>query len=375
MELAYSSLNSGRIDAPTKAKMKPQVSVAMATYNGERFLKEQLESLARQTLLPLELVACDDGSTDATLDILRRFEVVAPFLVRVYQNENRLGHGRNFLRAASLCSGELIAFSDQDDVWLEEKLERCSAAILDTESNLVVHSGRVVDSNLRPVGFSTPSARRETCIDSYGRRGWRPLGSMLRMCPGFACVFRAGLLRQMPPSPPLSAPERGHEYWLFFAAEAIGRIVLIPDVLALYRQHERNTCGFRPGGLREYAPAARVGHAEYADQAETELLFAKLLSGAAERLPELRLRLQRAQRWHEERAESLAFRASLYAATPSLARTAGRLLSLLVGGTYRPTSQGGIGIRGLAKDLVVPFLARTAIREQANSKRAVIVSD
>ena len=89
----------------------------MATFNGDTYLSPQLQSLARQTLLPHELVVCDDGSTDRTLEIVRAFAADAPFPVRVHRNDEHLGFADNFLKAAVLCGGELIAFCDQDDVW------------------------------------------------------------------------------------------------------------------------------------------------------------------------------------------------------------------------------------------------------------------
>src|SRR5664280_13480 len=100
------------------------ISIAMATYNGERFIREQLDSLARQTYLPCELIVSDDGSTDRTLEIVEDFAKSAPFSVRAYRNEQNLGYADNFLKAASLCDGEWIAFCDQDDVWFDNKLAR-----------------------------------------------------------------------------------------------------------------------------------------------------------------------------------------------------------------------------------------------------------
>ena len=97
------------------------ISVAMATYNGGRFLREQLDSLNQQTVLPRELVVCDDRSTDNTVRILEEFASQAAFPVKVVVNENRLGFGDNFMKAASLCSGDLISFCDQDDIWYSNK--------------------------------------------------------------------------------------------------------------------------------------------------------------------------------------------------------------------------------------------------------------
>jgi glycosyltransferase involved in cell wall biosynthesis len=125
----------------------------MATYNGERFIRQQLDSLAAQTLLPHELVVCDDRSTDATLSIVQEFAGVAPFPVSIHQNSERLGYSDNFLRAAGLATGEWIAFCDQDDVWLPEKLAHVAAAAKSQATVvLVVHSATVVDPHLRPTG-------------------------------------------------------------------------------------------------------------------------------------------------------------------------------------------------------------------------------
>jgi glycosyltransferase involved in cell wall biosynthesis len=103
----------------------PSVSVALCTYNGARFLDEQLASLAAQTWRPLELVVCDDRSTDSTLAILAKFASTASFPVRIVQNGAWLGYKSNFKKAACLCQGELITFCDQDDIWLPTKLEVC----------------------------------------------------------------------------------------------------------------------------------------------------------------------------------------------------------------------------------------------------------
>ena len=101
-----------------------RISVALCTYNGERFLPQQLESIAQQTRLPDELIACDDRSTDGTVSILRGFAASAPYPVRIYENEHNLGSAANFERAIRLCGGNLIALSDQDDIWYPNRLER-----------------------------------------------------------------------------------------------------------------------------------------------------------------------------------------------------------------------------------------------------------
>jgi glycosyltransferase involved in cell wall biosynthesis len=128
-----------------------KLSVAMAC-NGERFLGQQLLSIARQIRLPDEMVVGDDVSNDGIIAILERFAMNAPFPVRIYRNIKPLGYGDNFLKAASLCDGDLISFSDQIDVWLANKLAN-SLSFFDDDVLLSVHSGAAVDEQLQPLGF------------------------------------------------------------------------------------------------------------------------------------------------------------------------------------------------------------------------------
>ena len=95
----------------------------MCTYNGEPFISKQLESIASQTVLPDEVVICDDGSTDDTIMLVERFSSHVGFEVRLYENPTNLGFIGNFSKAMSLCSGDTIFLADQDDVWLDRKIE------------------------------------------------------------------------------------------------------------------------------------------------------------------------------------------------------------------------------------------------------------
>src|SRR5580658_10032044 len=101
----------------------PAISVAMCTFNGAAFLPEQLRSIASQTLRPAEIVIFDDGSMDRTVEILEQFSHGARgFDVRVVVNPVRVGPAANFGQAIGACRGDVIALSDQDDVWLPDKL-------------------------------------------------------------------------------------------------------------------------------------------------------------------------------------------------------------------------------------------------------------
>src|SRR5262249_10160572 len=107
--------------------MRPKISIALCTYNGAKYLSSQLESYLAQTCLPDEVVVCDDCSQDETVTILNDFAIRAPFPVRILVNDQNLGSTKNFEKSISLCSGEIIFLSDQDDVWMPNKIERVSS--------------------------------------------------------------------------------------------------------------------------------------------------------------------------------------------------------------------------------------------------------
>lgn len=220
----------------------PRFSIAMATYNGERFLQEQLNSLARQTMLPYELVVCDDGSTDGTVSILEAFAAEAPFAVRIYQNERNLGYGDNFLRAASYCKGDWIAFCDQDDVWLEQKLATCANVLgRFPQIDLLSHSADQVDEHLAPLSHRVPHYR------AFRIRS--PLqGNALSVHPGFSCCVRKSLLEAMPVDarPESISRLRGrqsHDQFVYHVANTYGYTAELPESLVLYRRHGATATG------------------------------------------------------------------------------------------------------------------------------------
>lgn len=98
------------------------ISVALCTYNGERYIREQLESILNQTTPVDEIVVCDDGSTDSTVSILQLISELAQGRIHIYLNDCRLGYSENFKKAISLCKGELIFLADQDDIWHPDKV-------------------------------------------------------------------------------------------------------------------------------------------------------------------------------------------------------------------------------------------------------------
>lgn len=132
-----------------------KLSIAMTTYNGAKYLQEQLMSFAGQTRLPDELVVCDDASTDASAAILESFAATSPFQVKVVRNGENLGFTKNFEKALSLCSGDLIFLSDQDDVWESKKLAAIETTFTNSPLlNVVINDAIYTDENLVPAALT-----------------------------------------------------------------------------------------------------------------------------------------------------------------------------------------------------------------------------
>jgi glycosyltransferase involved in cell wall biosynthesis len=236
-----------------------EVSVALATFQGERFLAEQLASIAAQTLPPSELVVCDDGSTDGSLGVLERFAASAPFPVRIHVNEARLGVAGNFARAISLCRGTIIALSDQDDVWAPSKLERLAAA-LDRHpgAGAAFSDAALVDGSLRPLGRTLFEATRFAPRRRARFESGHALDVVLArpvVC-GATLAFRASFRDLVVPIPSTGL----HDLWLSTLLSAVTEVVVVPEPLVHYRQHGANQVGAPlPGPWAKLARRRRQG--------------------------------------------------------------------------------------------------------------------
>lgn len=115
-----------------------KLSVAICIFNGEKYIKEQLESILHQTMVIDEIVICDDGSKDRTLEIITQIQENNPNKIFLYNNEENLGSTKNFEKAITLCSGDYIFLSDQDDIWKENKVEKVIQHFLQNPSTEAV---------------------------------------------------------------------------------------------------------------------------------------------------------------------------------------------------------------------------------------------
>lgn len=331
-----------------------RVSVALATYNGERFLAEQLASIARQTWQPWELVVCDDGSTDRTVEVARGFAHTARFPVRLHENPRRLGYADNFLRAASLCEGDLVAFCDQDDIWSEHKLERMVQALTAVGGAvLAVHRVEVVDEALRPLGYAHFS-------DFKGYQVRPPLASdPWYIPPGCAMVFSRRLVSDLPWQRRPTNFWRGHgplahDQWIYFLANAVGSIVYVPEVLIKYRRHGGTTTpyGTPPPRLQAVKLVLEAGAEKYERFHRFAREYGEFLGELAGGCSgPLREKLAAAARFYQQLSRALQDRAALYRA--SFARRVLLLARMAGYGGYGALARGGRSWRPFAKDMLV----------------------
>ncbi len=227
---------------------RPSISIAMATYNGEKFIAEQLATLTSQTYLPLELVISDDGSSDGTLDVIRSYVRTAPFDVRILPKHPRLGFSDNFLHAAEHCRGSHIAFCDQDDAWLPHKLEAQIKRLQKDRSLLALHRLVITDVALKPTGDIWDQG-------IVGDFDFEPL-ELMPYCTGWgnSMLFDRKLVhltpRQSRPGQPESSLPLSHDTWVYVLAAGVGKVSHLLEPLLLYRQHDSSTYGIKSMPLR-----------------------------------------------------------------------------------------------------------------------------
>jgi glycosyltransferase involved in cell wall biosynthesis len=220
---------------------KTIISVALCTFNGGKYIKEQLESIINQTRVPDEIVICDDGSYDDTIRIIETYMDNSSILFRVMKNEGEpLGVINNFEKAISLTSGELIFLSDQDDIWCQDKVETMlnffnlhpDAIMLFTNGFLVNESGQVLGKSLW-----------EACdFNDHLREEWKDqekaFYSLLKdqnRVTGATVAFRKELKSKILP---FDLPQDYfHDLWIALQAAKLKGLYFLEQKLISYRIH------------------------------------------------------------------------------------------------------------------------------------------
>jgi len=221
-----------------------KISIAMCTYNGAEFLPAQLQSIIAQSRPADEIVICDDSSTDNTRNLLEKFAAESSIPVTLHFNDQNLGSVKNFERAITLCTGDVIALSDQDDVWRSDKLRLFETVLNNSPSAGIVFSdAAIIDEQLNPlhrrmwdeVGFDAHKRK----LVKTGRAlevlvtGWTVTGATM--------AFRSRFVKLSLPIPDGIAMI--HDGWIALTIAAVADVVAIDEPLIQYRQHAQQQIG------------------------------------------------------------------------------------------------------------------------------------
>jgi glycosyltransferase involved in cell wall biosynthesis len=219
------------------------ISVAMCTYNGERYLQQQLDSIFSQEYLPEELVICDDGSTDATVSIIERAIKSSPLKIHLIKNVSSLGVTKNFSQCIGLCKGDYIALCDQDDIWKKDRLFDQKNLLSNAETSLGLLKPLLTYADLELVDSFGVSMG--TTFFKHGHL--RPVEvaahktfAVLNIAPGCGMMINRALVNL---ALPISDDAVMHDWWLALIASVAGEVIFSDSLAVEYRQHKGNLRG------------------------------------------------------------------------------------------------------------------------------------
>ncbi|KIM06024.1 MAG: alpha-L-Rha alpha-1,3-L-rhamnosyltransferase [Sulfurovum sp. AS07-7] len=198
----------------------------MATYNGEKYIKEQLNSILVQLGVDDEVIVSDDGSSDRTVEIIKSFN---DSRIKIYNNSKEKGYTRNFENALEKASGDIIFLSDQDDVWVKNKVSRMVEILKDYD--FVVSDNSIVNENLEVINKSHFEVYKTS-------RGFIK-NLLLPRYVGACMAFKKNVLEKSLPFPG-NAKLCVHDYWISLIAEVYFKSYKLDEQLLLYRRHGAN---------------------------------------------------------------------------------------------------------------------------------------
>ena len=220
---------------PSEDSSAPLISVVLATYNGEKYLREQLDSIFAQDYSNLEVIASDDCSSDATVEILEEYS--RRYNLSWSVNERNLGFIRNFEGAMPRARGEFLALCDQDDLWLPDKLSALLNLITENDALLVYSNAELIDGEGASLNQDIWTSSR-TIPERCARHEAFYLNNYVTGC---TVMFRRELLELATPFPACIC----HDWWLAYVSSYYGRIAWTDRQLVKYRQHGANVIGAR----------------------------------------------------------------------------------------------------------------------------------
>lgn len=210
------------------------ISVCIATYNGEKYIAQQIQSIVPQLSPQDEIIISDDESDDSTLNVVRALGLSQ---IRIFRHKGERGYVSNFEHALSKSKGDVIFLCDQDDIWLPHKVATCLEAL--KEADLVVSDAKLIDAEEHVIGESFYALRRP-------HKGFA--GNSLKFGYIGCCMcFKRKVLQAALPFPK-NRRMCTHDNWLFMVASAFFKTRVLTEPLILYRRHHDNASnGFRKG--------------------------------------------------------------------------------------------------------------------------------
>lgn len=211
-----------------------KISVCIATYNGEKYIEEQLRSILSQLSINDEIIISDDYSTDNTVDIIKK---INDKRIKIYFNQENKGYVPNFENTLKKATGDIIFFSDQDDVWLPNKIKKCIQKL--RYCDLVVTDAKVVDDNLNIIEeslFKVVNTKTGFFNNLIKNRYY-----------GCCMGFKKEILQKVLPFPKWYSV-CAHDRWIPIIGEMYYKVGLIKEPLLLYRRHNNNISFFGKSG-------------------------------------------------------------------------------------------------------------------------------
>jgi glycosyltransferase involved in cell wall biosynthesis len=219
------------------------VGVVIATYNGEKFLNEQIQSILNQFKKPEKIVVVDDCSMDTTKDIIKYYMKNFPELFIFIENEKNLGSKKTFEIGIAACDTDYIVLSDQDDIWTPEKISKLFYLLERNENaKLCFHDLAMIDSQGTGLGRNFwEAAPAHEPLPVTGLAARERLVALSNPVPGCTMFFSSGLKNFILPIPP--SKWVGHDWWISVIAFFLADPVYVTDTLAFYRLHANQTAG------------------------------------------------------------------------------------------------------------------------------------
>jgi len=228
-----------------KEKDNLMTSIVLCTYNGVKYLKEQLDSILEQTILPDEMIICDDGSVDVTLEIIEEFKKEVKFKVDIYHNEKTLGSTKNFEKAIKLCNGDIIVLCDQDDIWFPKKIEEIKKTFIEfPNAGYIFSNGLIFDEQLPYLNINLWDRFlfTEKQKIKFNKSSLKQLEILLthNIVTGATMAINNKIIDLVLPIP----EDWIHDDWISLFSSAIGyKGIPINKNLIKYRIHKKQLCG------------------------------------------------------------------------------------------------------------------------------------